>query len=393
MYDIFDFDRYGVYVAADGAKFYSKIECALYCNARDIEYEWEFNESYYDQIDWSVEPELSIGELYARRARELRDQYDYIVISYSGGADSHNVLMSFYRQGLHVDEVLTNHITKVTENVTDFSGKDYRPQNCNAEHQLNAVAKLQWIHTNMPRTLVSEVDTSDAVLDAFNPIDESWVLSQNDRLNIAYRYRTNYFYLKAFKNRLDTGKKIGFVLGIDKPRTLIENNMLMVSFADATVFNSSIYDHNVDYDNVTIEPFYWATSTAPMICKQVHIIKRFIEQSPGRAYYWDIKKGYSFKVARTYHERWLRTLLYTTWNNSWYQADKGEYTWNTEFDDWWRNRVKGSTHELLWNQGIEFLQKNAKDYIVYKNGKADSLKPFVAKYPICQMKSSVNFST
>lgn len=380
------------FYTCDGITFQSKIQACIYSQKINKPVKWVFGlHDIYSKYAWNIEPIETLDELYDRRARELREQYDYIVISYSGGADSHNVLMSFYRQGLHVDEVLTNHITKVTENVTDFSGKDYRPQNYNAEHQLNAVAKLQWIHTNMPGTLVSEVDISDAVLDSFNPIDESWVLNQNAHLNVAHRFRTNYFYLKAFKNNLDSGKKIGFVVGIDKPRTFIENNMLTLSFADATIFNSSINDHNVDYDNVTIEPFYWANSTAPMICKQVHIIKRFIEQSPGRAYYWDTKQGFSFKVARTYHERWLRTLLYTTWNDSWYQADKCVYTWNSEFDDWWRNRVKGSAQELLWNQGVEFLQKNAKDYIVYKNGKADDLKPFVVKYPICQMKSSVNF--
>jgi len=386
-----NFSTTNSFYICNGITFQSKIKACVYSQTVNQPVKWVFGlDEIYSKYAWDVEPTETVDELYDRRARELREQYDYIAISYSGGADSHNVLMSFYRQGLHVDEVITNHLTSVTEKVTDFSGNDSRPENYNAEHQLNAVAKLQWIKTNMPTTLVVEIDMGETVLNSFNPTDESWVLDQNVGLTIGHRFRTNFFRNKEFKNRLDTGKKIGFVVGLDKPRTIIDNNVLTLVFNDTMMFNSSIHDYNIDYDNVTIEPFYWSSSTAPLICKQVHIIKRYLEGSSGRMYYWDINRGFSYEVSRKYHERWLRKLLYTTWNDSWYQADKSKYVWNNEVDDWLKSYNKGTTKEFLWNQGIELLKKNAKDYVLYKDGKADGLKAFTVKYPICKLTSSVN---
>jgi len=381
-----EFSTNNSFYTCNGLTFQSKVKACVYAQTVNQPVKWIFGlDEIYSKYSWDIEPTETIDELYDRRARELREQYDYIAISYSGGADSHNVLMSFYRQGLHVDEVITNHLTSVTEKFTDLSGKNVSPENYNAEHQLNAVAKLQWIKTNMPKTLVVEVDMGEAVLNSFKPSDESWVLDQNVGLSMAHRFRTNFFRNKDFKNRLDVGKKVGFVVGIDKPKTVIDNNVLTLMFNDTMMFNSSIRDYNIDYDNVTIEPFYWASSTAPLICKQVHIIKRFIESSPGRRYYWDINKGFTYEVSRRYHERWLRTLLYTTWNDSWYQADKSKYVWHTEFDSWAKNYTKGTTTQFLWNQGLEFLTKNAKDFVAYREGKADGLKPFTVKYPICKM--------
>lgn len=379
------------FYVCNGISFHSKIQACIYSQTVNQPVKWIFGlDDVFSKYPWHIEPSETLDELYDRRARELREQYDYIVLSYSGGADSHNALMSFYRQGLHVDEILTNHLTKATESYMDFSGKDKRAENFAAEHQLNAVAKLQWIKTNMPNTVITEMDVSDSVLHALDGKDESWVLDRKEYLSIGSLFRVNYFYFKAFKNRLDTGKKIGFVIGLEKPRTFIENDTLVLAFADTVLCNASPSEYNVDYDNVTIEPFYWARTTAPLICKQAHVIKRFIQGSGALRYYWDSSQGFSYKVSRTMHERWLRTLLYTTWDNSWYQADKSQYTWNNEFDDWWRKETKGTEQELIWKRGLDHIHKNAKDYIVYRNGKPDGFKPFTVKYSICKMPPTPN---
>jgi len=89
---------------------------------------WHFNDEVFDNYDWRVEPEESLDELYNKRARTLRDQYDYIIISYSGGADSHNMLMSFLRQGLFVDEIVITHMNKAMK---DYAVID--PDNYSAE--------------------------------------------------------------------------------------------------------------------------------------------------------------------------------------------------------------------------------------------------------------------
>ena len=73
---------------------------------------WHFNDEIFSTYNWSIEPRESLADLYKKRAKHLREQYDYIIISYSGGADSHNVVMSFLNQGLFIDELVVTHMDK-----------------------------------------------------------------------------------------------------------------------------------------------------------------------------------------------------------------------------------------------------------------------------------------
>src|SRR5262245_7733265 len=68
----------------------------------------EFRFHMPDQLgDCTVEPEPSLADLYRARALRLRDQYDYLILMYSGGADATQVLMTFLNNGIHLDEVCT----------------------------------------------------------------------------------------------------------------------------------------------------------------------------------------------------------------------------------------------------------------------------------------------
>ena len=133
--------RLGYYVC-DGQEFESKIVAGLHSNKVNKPVEWIFNDSVFGHFNWTVEPEESLDALYDRRARQLRERYDYIIISYSGGADSHNLLMSFVRQKLHVDEIIVNHTEKAGSKFINLSNADTSASNCGAEYRLQAVPRL-----------------------------------------------------------------------------------------------------------------------------------------------------------------------------------------------------------------------------------------------------------
>lgn len=58
------------------------------------------------QFNWTQEPVESINELIDMRVRELRAQYPYLCLWYSGGYDSQSILDSFVRTGTRLDEVV-----------------------------------------------------------------------------------------------------------------------------------------------------------------------------------------------------------------------------------------------------------------------------------------------
>ena len=153
------------YYVCNGKEFSSKAGGLIYATQVDKPIEWIFNKEVFDKFDFSHEPELTLDQLYDRRARELREKYDYLVLGYSGGSDSHNILMSFYRQGLHIDEVVSNWIFDASK--TNFLVVDERVTdawNQNAEFELTTKERLDWISTNMPKTTITIYDSSQDTL-------------------------------------------------------------------------------------------------------------------------------------------------------------------------------------------------------------------------------------
>jgi len=155
---------------------------------------WNFNDDVFDNYQWSVEPEKSLDELYDERAKKLREQYDYIIISYSGGADSHNMLMSFLRQKLFVDEIVVTHMNKAMK---DYAIID--PNNLSAEYAyaseyaLQTLPRLEEIRIQSPQTKIRVFDVSDSVFNAFSKrMDESWVFHVREELNPIDASRYNY---------------------------------------------------------------------------------------------------------------------------------------------------------------------------------------------------------
>lgn len=370
-------DSLGHYIC-NGQRFDSKINACIYSSTVNKPVQWIFNQDTYSTFPWWIEPTESLDELYDRRAREIREQYDYIVLSYSGGSDSHNILESFIRQGLHIDEIVTNHISDITKNSVIVDPNCQRSSNFSAEHQLQAVPRLQYIYDKLPKTKITVLDVSKLIIDSLDSFkDESWVLDRKDNLQVGGAFRYNYFYFDSFKKQFDKNKTVAIILGVDKPKTKIVDNLFLVYFNDSTANVISTNDTN-EYPNVTVELFYWSKTTAPLVCKQAHVIKRWLELNPEMKQLW---RQDDYKTVRLIHERFLRKLIYSTWDDRWYQADKGINWWHCEFDDWFHTNTEFEKQQEVWERGINYLVNNAKDYITCNEiNKPDGLKQFTQFY-------------
>ena len=99
-------DKFGYYTVGDRST-YSKLEAIEWSRINNTNTEWNFNRSVFDFIDWTKEPETDLWEMYKARARQIRESYDYVVLWYSGGSDSHNLLLAWIDAGLKIDEIAT----------------------------------------------------------------------------------------------------------------------------------------------------------------------------------------------------------------------------------------------------------------------------------------------
>lgn len=376
------------YYTCNGQEFASKLEACVYATKNKKTVDWHFNEDVFRKHDWTVEPDLSLDQLYDIRAREIREKYDYVILSYSGGADSNNILESFIRQQLHIDEVLVNTMTKANKlTVLDTSIKD--SWNTGAEHELQTVPRLQYIKNACPRTKITVVDMSDYAFESLSSAgDASWISTKKEILNPGGVIRYNYMYFKDIKNQFDKSKSITIITGADKPRTTVHNGNFYFMLIDKALNGVSVHEHLGDYTNATVENFYWSPYSTKMLIKQSHVIKRWVEANPQYLPAWSFDDPDMYmKNSRLIHERVLRDVIYSTWNTNWFQVDKSTSDWYNEFDSWFYKSYKDTKEFSIWQEGLKHVVNNASDYIKYENGtQAFGLKAFVHKYNIGKMK-------
>lgn len=93
-----DFTQYATKLSALAAK-------QAQPNAR-IDWCFPSWESALEQIDITQEPIESLDELYLQRAIQLRNHYDYLILFYSGGNDSNQILETFMLNNIFLDEIM-----------------------------------------------------------------------------------------------------------------------------------------------------------------------------------------------------------------------------------------------------------------------------------------------
>jgi hypothetical protein len=346
MYDIFDFDRFGVYIAADGKRFYSKIECVLYCSKRDIEYEWEFNDHYYDQLDWSVEPELSINELYARRARELREKYDHLVLHFSGGNDSGAIIETFMLNDIKLDEVNIS----APQLIVDPNPNDRTAKNTYAEVALCATPNAQFVRDKYQPDLkitYSETDKHSVV----HLLEKDWMESTHGDLNPGGKFRTHFNRLnQRFIELTDRGRTVAHIDGIEKPKYVVRGQDLWAVFGDWIGHRAP--DRSDPNEVSLVEHFFWSPSTAELVCKQGHMILNKINSMPNsmsRAKWLMTERG-------RHHEDWISDIIYPGRILPKWDADKSRNTVVREWDTWFY-RDKNTEYYQNWKKGMDYLDK------------------------------------
>ena len=329
-------DQFGYYTVGANFKTYSKLLAIEEMRRTGIHLEWHFNKPTYEKYDWTQEPTESIKELYRRRAQEIRDQYDYVVVWYSGGPDSWCVLNSFLENGIKVDEIGQFH---------SYQADGDRHNNFNEEIFYTAVPKTKQILEQHPYINHRIVDVSQLMIDVYQRPDVMFDYLYNIKgiasaNSLARAYLRDY--IPDYQRIIDSGKKMCFIWGTEKPRVIIKNNqyhtMFIDSFSDTNIRVQGLADQGY-YD----EWFFWGPTTMDLIAKQCHMIKRVLEtEQPGSAWlseetnYTHVPKsrqtGLYMKNA-CYH-----TLVYPGWDPTTLVAEKPKNILISERDDWfWKS--------------------------------------------------------
>ncbi len=237
----------------------SKLEALEVANRSGGYIHWDFNDEYYSAFDWTEPVTESINELYAQRAQQLREKYDHIVLLYSGGYDSANILKTFMNNDIHIDCIATFYSSLDQDNLVDNA--------LNIEWAVQTWPKLQKILPRIPQTEFARVDLSELSLDS---IDQSY----GDYLyKLCYGIAPNNLARPHLLNKLnkkyqDTNTCI--LYGVDKPRLRYQNGCFIFNFYDAMTAQASPHDSDTPH-----EWFYWTPDMPKIAIKQAQIVKHY----------------------------------------------------------------------------------------------------------------------
>lgn len=367
------------YYSCNGVIFETKLQAMLYANPRELDIKWHFNEDVFDKYDWSIEPEVSLDQLYDARARQIREMYDYVILSYSGGSDSHNILESFLRQGLFIDEIITNWALDVSSKFIVEDRNETNTWNNNAEFYLHTREKLEYIKRVSPNTKISVLDTSKSIIDALlNGNDAKWIETKNDVFNVTGAFQYNPLYFAEVRKRFDKLGKVAYVIGVEKPKVMVLNNEVYLYFIDKASSIVPLKESVQQYSNITPVLYYWSPYSCDMLAKQAHTVMKYIKTDSNYKRIWESTDPV---VMRRVQEKLLRNMIYTTWNNEWFQVDKTTNDWDSELDYWFTRGWKNTREYSIWLDGLNNLKTVVSRFIVTgADGCIRGTKPYFSKF-------------
>ena len=343
-------DKFGFYQVGN-LRTFSKMEAFELEKRTGKSLHWNFNEEIFSSINWKQEPTLDLWSMYKSRARQIRNQYDYVVLFYSGGSDSHNILNAWIDADCKIDEIATMWNYEASADKLDFM---------NAEITTLVLPDIKLLQDKGFEFKYRLIDISQMSLDLFDVFGlnfehyTSRYFSPNNCVRGIFRDK-----IDDYKNMIAAGKKVAFVWGAEKP-IINYDGKYYLKFSD--IFGNCVSSYVQErynqgwYD----ELFFWSPDAPLIPVKQAHVIKNFIQLCNDTKFYQDKRTEYGFnKTLNKYlTEDTVKKLIYPKWDTSTFSIGKGGMQFLFSLRDQW---IWDSNLELKnrYNEIIKHVVTNA----------------------------------
>lgn len=344
------------FYCSDGTKFDSKIDAVEYSINKKVQLHFYYYDSIYEKLDWTTEPPHSLDHYYLEKAKKIRDEYDYVILCYSGGYDSTNILETFYYNNLKIDKI-------VTVGAFDQDYLNFSDENHNGEIYHNAIPYLKELGLEH---LLHKIDYSKLFDDTKNfsilNQKESWV-----NLSGSWFSPHNWLWYDIEKYAIppeQKNKKVCILFGKDKP-TLYEKNKNIHGFyfRDTPITSyASTFFKRTQYDNIKRIDFYWDPESPEILLKQLHILYR---------YYMIVKKtSYDSAIgAQTFGDKTVNSLIYNLRKPILFKSPKSPTTYLSLRDNFLKQK-NNSEIGTFYKKGIrEILSRTKNKQLMTVNSK------------------------
>jgi hypothetical protein len=367
------------YVGNYSQPIYNKLHALEFSIKSGGNVRWDFNDSVYNKINWQQEPEIGIDMLYLMRARQLRDRYDYLVLNFSGGSDSTNILYTFLKNGIHIDEIITRHPASGLKNVkTNTQNKDATNQI--SEFDYAVVPRLKWVADNFPNIKITVHDYFESMVN--ESIDDNWIYAAREFFHPGVIKRFSNLSMRSQLAMYDKGKTVGVIYGIDKPKLEYHDGKYYAYFLD--LHCNTVVSEVAAYTNITSELFYWTPDLPEIVVKQAHMVRRWLDINPHYRNLIHAGVKVNSEIQSTVERVVAGPVIYSGVEHDIFQGNKIGNAVVSEHDSWfWENHMDTNIAKI-WRGGIETLKSKVPNYLRYNDhGQLSGVKLF--KSPLYQL--------
>lgn len=252
---------YGIYYSGQQS-FLNKSEALIHATKHGHDIRWDFHNNVYGRINWQRRPTTPIEELYRLRAQQIRDQYDYVVVHFSGGADSWTVLNSFISNGIHVDEIYTRWALDEQKYKTP-NALDRREYNIFSEYHYAVVPVLEHVKKTCPKTYIHVDDYSDAYQ---SDLDEDLFTQVGGHYLCMGTFHRFSRKSPREKQAVRQGQRVAVVYGFDKIQCRAQDGRFLAYFTDRFGGSDTDPDRSVEF-------FYWTPDMPEIAVLSAHLVR------------------------------------------------------------------------------------------------------------------------
>lgn len=362
-------DKFGFYRVGPN-KLYSKREALEISNRNHQNIEYIFNDDVFSLLDWSIEPSLSLPELYQKRAQQIRETYDYIVIFYSGAADSHNMLEAFLHAGVEIDEIVSFHSLSGDGDPNSAFNREVFETAVPFVNKLKESGRLD---KSVPHRLIDLTELINTFIQQTNLLDLSYYANSSPSVNNTARSWLRR-YVTDWSRIIDSNKNLVLVWGHDKPRTMHEFGKFYLNFMDITDNCVSPWVQQHCPAGWFDELFYNTPDLPELTIKQAHVVCNFLRLCP-ESHPWltDTVTGLGHVVKHrddgSWKAKWLTqdalSLLIYPWFDPklYYEKKPADIIYSTRDKWFWKNTDLGNRYKAVINGmistfGRDWLQED-----------------------------------
>jgi hypothetical protein len=280
---------------------------------------------------------IPLKTLYKERAQQLRDNYDELILYYSGGADSHNILHTFLENNIKLDYVFVRWPYKILDNqIYNPNFKDIGAKNFVSEWDYAIKPDLEYLKSNHPEIKIITADWLDRVdLTLYN---DDLFTTQN-HMHSAVNFLRMQSYSDVEINLLDQGKRVAAIWGMDKPR-LERNKKGEVSFHFRDDLIQNAVPVNCDANNV--EYFYWTPDMPLLAYEMAYQTFLWFKARPNMIQFININDDHYAICSEI-----IKEVCYPYWDFNRFQAGKPR-GFRKDKDFWFYDHPEFSTLVERW---------------------------------------------